>query len=77
MPPHLKCREGDVVYVRGIVTSAESDAFHIRFEHGNIIARAWVPSEEVAKREDIDDLAPVHEIGVATTKLPKLVARTA
>jgi hypothetical protein len=79
MPPHLKCDVGDIVFVRGTVTRAESDAFEVRFERGNIIARAWVPSGEVAKREDIDGLSPAprqitHLFAAECEKLPKLVS---
>lgn len=58
MPPHLKCKEGDDVLVRAKLLTACDGFFQVKFERGNFSASQWVPSEDVAKREDIDDLPP-------------------
>ena len=55
--PHLKCTEGDVVYVRAVVVEAASDFFKIRVQdQPNWDIPVYVPVSEIAKFEDIPAL---------------------
>jgi hypothetical protein len=61
MIPHLNCTEGDVVFVRAVVVSAESDFFTLRIEnYPKYVFTAFAPVSEIAKREDIDAMPPIR-----------------
>lgn len=58
---HLKCRAGDVIFVRAVVLEAASDCFQVRFDDGGYyVLTTWVPAGECAKAEDIGELRPIR-----------------
>lgn len=56
--PSRRMKEGDTGYVRMTVLEAGADYFQIRIESSTMAITKWVPAEECALFEDIDQLKP-------------------